>query len=323
MKTKILLAAAMLCAASLSAHAVDLPGPVVDTAWLAQHRNEVQVVDVRSDTESYTAQHKIETEKKSGKKVIAAVGGHIPDSLLVDFGTIRTEQSINGVKIKYMLPSKEQFERIVQAAGIQADKPIVLVPSGMDVSDVDEALRMFWQLKVYGEDRVAVLDGGMAAWLLEGREVATSAAPRKAGNWTARAERKELLATSDDVAQASANKSAQLIDARALPQYYGLSKRDYVLALGHVPGAKAYTPDLLTRSKNGALYFYPAQVYRKLFAGSDIDASAPAIAYCNSGHLAAGAWFVMSEIIGNRASKLYDGSMHQWTLERRPVEGVM
>ncbi|HJV85296.1 MAG TPA: rhodanese-like domain-containing protein [Noviherbaspirillum sp.] len=323
MKTRVLLAAAALGVASLPAFAVDLPGPVVDTAWLAQHRSEVQVVDVRSDTDSYTAQPKIETEKKTGKKVVAAVGGHIPDSMLVDFGTIRTEQNVNGIKVKYMLPSKEQFERLVQAAGIQSDKPIVLVPVGKDVADVDEALRMYWQLKVYGEEHVAVLDGGMAAWLAEGRDVTTSPAPRKAGNWASRGEHKELVATSDDVAQASSSKAAQLVDSRPLPQYHGLSKRDYVFALGHVAGAKPYAPELLARSQNGALHFYSAQVYRNLFLGSDLDAGAPSITYCNSGHLAAGAWFVMSEIVGNRSTKLYDGSMHLWTLEHRPVSGVM
>ncbi len=323
MKTRILLAAAVLGAASLPAFAVDLPGPVVDTAWLAQHRHEVQIVDVRSDTDSYTAQPKIETEKKTGKKVVAAVGGHIPESMLVDFGTIRTEQTVNGIKVKYMLPSKEQFERLVQAAGIQSGKPIVLVSVGKDVTEVDEALRMYWQLKVYGEEHVAVLDGGMAAWLAEGRDVATSPAPRKAGNWTSHGEHRDLVATSDDVAQASSSKAVQLVDSRPLPQFYGLSKRDYVFALGHVANARPYTPDLLTRNQNGALYFYPAQVYRKLLAGSDLDAGAPSIAYCNSGHLAAGAWFVMSEIVGNHSTKLYDGSMHLWTLEHRPVTGVM
>ena len=53
-----------------------------------------------------------------------------------------------------------------------------------------------------------------------------------------------------------------------------------------------------------------------------ISSQQPTIAYCNTGHLASGAWFVMSEMVGNPNTRLYDGSMHQWTLEKRPTVAV-
>ena len=30
----------------------------------------------------------------------------------------------------------------------------------------------------------------------------------------------------------------------------------------------------------------------------------------------------MSEVVGNKQVKLYDGSLHEWTLEKRPMEGI-
>ena len=46
----------------------------------------------------------------------------------------------------------------------------------------------------------------------------------------------------------------------------------------------------------------------------------PVTTYCNSGHLAATDWFVLSEILGHPDVKLYDGSMSQWTADAsRPV----
>jgi hypothetical protein len=74
-----------------------------------------------------------------------------------------------------------------------------------------------------------------------------------------------------------------------------------------VAGAKSLAPELLTRAANGALYFHPAKVYEALMRASGIDPKAASVAYCNTGHLASGAWFVMSEIVGNRATSLYDG----------------
>ena len=50
-----------------------------------------------------------------------------------------------------------------------------------------------------------------------------------------------------------------------------------------------------------------------------IDTGKELITYCNSGQLASGSWFVFSELLGNSNVRLYDGSMHQWALEKRPV----
>jgi thiosulfate/3-mercaptopyruvate sulfurtransferase len=63
-------------------------------------------------------------------------------------------------------------------------------------------------------------------------------------------------------------------------------------------------------------------MYEALMRASGIDPKAPTVAYCNTGHLASGAWFVMSEILGNHSTRLYDGSMSLWTREKRPLVSV-
>ena len=55
---------------------------------------------------------------------------------------------------------------------------------------------------------------------------------------------------------------------------------------------------------------------------SGVDPQASTITYCNTGHLASSAWFVLSEVLGNKQTRLYDGSMHEWTLEKRAVQSV-
>jgi thiosulfate/3-mercaptopyruvate sulfurtransferase len=166
-----------------------------------------------------------------------------------------------------------------------------------------------------------VLDGGAAAWLAEGREFAVTPVAAAVGNWKAGTERAQLVAGTADVA-AAAGQKVQLVDGRALPQYLGLTKRDYVGGYGHVDGAKVLAPELLTRAANGALYFLPAKTYEALMRAQGIAPDAPAINYCNSGHLAAGSWFVMSEIVGNKQTRLYDGSLYLWTLDKQPLVSV-
>lgn len=315
------LAGLALAALAAPALALDLPGPVVDSAWLAKNLGEVQVVEVRSDFASFSREPVFETDKKSGKKTLAEVGGHLPGARLVDFKVVRAERQVGDRKLKYLIPEKADFQTRMQAAGIVADKPIVLVPVAQDIADIDEALRLYWSLKVYGEDRLAVLDGGAAGWIAEGREFSTAPAAAVAGTWKAGAERPQLVAGSEEVAAAAAAK-VQLVDGRPLPQYHGLTKRDYVAGFGHIAGARVVAPELLTRSANGALYFLPARTYEALLKASGVEPAAPAIAYCNSGHLAAGPWFVMSEIVGNKSTRLYDGSLYLWTLDKRPLVSV-
>ncbi len=301
-----------------------LPGPVVDTQWLASNLDKVQVVDVRSRVKSFVTEPEFETDPKTGKKILSEVGGHIAGSRLIDMKTMRTDRIISGVTVKYMIPAKADFEKAVQAAGIEAGKPIVLVAVGSEVSDFDDALRVYWQFKVYGEDEVAVLDGGMAAWLIEGRAYRVDAASARPGTWLAKADRSErYFAGSDDVAKAIESRSAALVDSRDLSQFHGLAKRDYVSAYGHLEGARLFPAELVMKQSSGALKFMSAATYRGLLKGQGIDPDSPAITYCNSGHLSSGPWFLMSELLGNRQVRLYDGSLHQWTLEKRPLVGAV
>lgn len=310
---------------AMLASATDLPGPIVTTEWLAANLQNVQIVDVRSNAKSFAELPEFETDAKTGKKTLQSIGGHITGATLIDFKAIRTERQIGELKVKYMIPEQAAWEKLARTAGINANKPIVLVPVGLDTADVDEALRVYWQFKVYGENNVAVLDGGMAEWLIEGRPFDQSAIKTNvAGNWAAKGDlSSQYLATSEDVAQAIANQSATTIDARDLKSYFGLTKRDYVFSYGHIPSAQLFPVELMTKTASGAVKFYSAQTYQALMEAQGINSSKPVISYCNSGHLASGPWFVASEVLGNKSARLYDGSMHEWTLEKRPVEGAV
>ena len=320
-KIQLLLAFALTGLVSL-VQAITLPGPVVSADWLSNNQSDVQIIEVRTDLASYLRNPEFDTDKKTGKKFLVEVGGHITNSTLLDFKKVRVERLVDGKKIKFLIPEKADFEKLVQSLGINSDKPIVLVPIGQDMSDIDEALRTYWSFKVYGEDQVAVLDGGIAGWLGEGREYVTNNAQKVTGNWSAKAYRKELIASSDDVAAASKAGKPQLLDARQPAQYLGLAKRPDVLTFGHIAGSKELAPELLAKPSNGALYFWQKNTYDALMSANGLSVKGPTIAYCNTGHLAAGGWFVMSELVGNKSTKLYDGSLYLWTLEGRPLVGV-
>ncbi len=301
-----------------AALAASVPGPLVETQWLANNAAKVFIMDVRANPRSFVEKPVFAKDKKTGKLILLQIGGHIPNAVFVPFKDARTDRTIDGKKVQKMLPEKAQFEKLMQQAGLNQDDAVVLVTEGEGSGDMTIATRMYWQLKYFGHDKVAILNGGMAQWLNEGRNVSVDASKKAAGNWTAKAERRELLATSEDVATAVKDKSAQLVDNREIGQYLGTSKRSYVYAKGHIPGAKMFPHELLVQ-EDGAAKFHSVKELKDLVKALEVDAGKPAITYCNSGHLASGGWFVLSELMGNKNVKLYDGSMHEWTLEKRPV----
>jgi thiosulfate/3-mercaptopyruvate sulfurtransferase len=324
MKQQIrIFAGAALLGLTQWALALDVPGPVVSGEWLAKNRAEVTVLDVRPNPKSFALNPEFETDKKSGKKFLVELGGHIAGATLVDNKKVRVDRVINGITVKTMIPLRADFEKLARGWGVPAGRPIVIVSAGMEPTDFNEAARLYWQFKVYGEDNVAVLNGGSAGWIGEGREISTTPAKVTEGNWASKADRSaEMMVDASDVEKSMAAKSAQLVDARDDAHFLGLAKSGSVAAPGHIAGAKNVFTGLMSTLSGDAARLLAPETYRDIFKLSGIDPQAPAIAYCNTGSQASGTWFVLSEILGNKQAKLYDGSLHQWALEKRPLVAV-
>lgn len=303
--------------------AAELPGPLVDTEWLAKHLNDknLVVLDVRADTKSFTAKSGGSPSipgmnpcgAKKGKKPETA--GHIPGARLWDWKTVRVKRVVNGIELISMTPTSEAFETMVRELGVNNDSAVVITADGAETSTLTFATRVYWTFKYYGHDKVAVLNGGTVKWKAENRPMSFDPNEGLAkGNFTARAERREMLATTADVEAAMNTKQMQLLDGRTANYYLGQEKKDYVYAKGHIPGAKNLAHTQLADDKTHA--FKSMDNLKKLAADLGVSTTKPTITYCDSGHLSTGQWFVLSELMGNKNVKLYDGSMHEWTKQK-------
>jgi thiosulfate/3-mercaptopyruvate sulfurtransferase len=319
---KSLRLATLLLAASGAVNAVELPGAVVTPAWLNEHRAAVVVLDVRSDVDAFTVAPEYETDAKTGAKKLVSAGGHIADARLVDFNLTRVSITVGDKKIDKMLPGGDAVQSLMRGLGVGQDDVLVITSVGETSDEVNMAARLYWTLKTYGETDMALLDGGNVAWLAAGLPVSTAPmATVAAGDWTAGELDKTWFAGIDDLKPAGA--APMLIDARPSPQYHGLYfKKPSVAAGGHVAGALSFPIDMQTRQVGLAQTFMTAAQYAKVLSALDIKPQPGAISYCNTGHMAAGAWFVLSEIMKIDGVRLYDGSMHEWTTLGRPVVGI-
>lgn len=308
----------IISAFSSGLNASTLPGPLVDASWLQSNLKNTRVISLRADLKSFTKKPVYKTSKKSGKKKLIKVGGHIPGATLINYKKIRGTIIIDGKKVKKMLPDQAAFTKLMQAAGINKNDSIVISTKGHNNGDMTMATRLYWQLKYYGHPQIAILDGGLAAWTLAGNKLSFAEQKNIRGNWQAGKINTQVLATSSDVESAVKNGEA-LIDNRSLSQYLGTWHKSYVYAGGHIPGAKHFPTELMTQASLPARFLKTDEL-KKLYQTMGVQPSSNSISYCNSGHLASGSWFILSELLNNKNAKMYDGSMHQWTLEKRAVK---
>lgn len=301
-----------------SALAVEVPGPLIDADWLAEHLDQVKILDVREDLDSFTRRAVLVRKRFTGDLKLQRAGAHVPGAVLVDYLNIRADKEIDGTNVRYMLPDKTEFEKLMQSWGVNRNDAIIIMSMARSNREVPLATRLYWQIKYFGHDNVAILDGGVVEWLLQEKPASIEVSQAKPGNWQVTEERASLLASSEDVAAAIEQADTQLVDSRNLDFYLGVNKRSYVRKKGHIPGAKVFPNELLTRADAGEV-FMDSEDLQQMAEQLGIDTDAPIITYCNSGQLASASWFVFSELLGNKKVKLYDGSMHQWSLEKRPV----
>ena len=300
-----------------------LPGVTVSPEWLRGNSGKVVVLDVRSELDAFTRAPEFATNSATGKKELLALSGHIPGARLVDFGKIRVDRMVEGKKISKMLPSAEEVTALMDKLGVNTGDTLVITSQGESSDDMDMAARLYWTLKVYGDRNMALLDGGNAAWVAAGNPVSVEPmGALAAGDWKASALNNAWLAERADIHVGDSKQT--LIDARPPPQYLGLTyKKPLVIAPGHIQGAINFPPDVRFRPVGTAQRFLSPAEYRTVLRSIVLKPENGSIVYCNTGHIAAGAWFVLSEIMGMKNTRLYDGSMHEWTTLGRPTVSVL
>ncbi|RVP49196.1 sulfurtransferase [Sinorhizobium medicae] len=274
--------------------------PLVDAEWVKAKAGDENVVilDIRDKV----------AETELGDKP------YIEGAVVAPYASAGWRTEVDGVP--GMLPPLEQITKLIGDLGIDNDDHVVIIPWGTDSSEFGGATRIYWTFKYLGHDEVSILDGGWRQYAAGG---ARSAEPAKPEPATFAAEpQEELLATTEEVA-AALEAGKKLIDGRPAEQYEGKSKSPIVRANGTIPGSANIEHSKLY-SKDHALFARPETV-KALTEAVGLAADEENITFCNTGHWASVTWFALSEVLGNKKTSMYDGSMAEWTADpARAVE---
>jgi thiosulfate/3-mercaptopyruvate sulfurtransferase len=296
------LGAAILFSATMAASVAGAHAdPLVNAEWLNAHRanQNLVVLDIRSAIDGGGAQ--------------AYAAAHIPGSVHSDYDKAGWRVTRNNVP--FMVPTTPELEKLIGDLGIDETSHVVVVPAGVNVLDFGSVARTYWTLKYVGVKDVSILDGGLAAWRQAGLPVESGVKAPSPKIFTATVDN-SILALANDVEAIEGKGGASLVDARPASFFHGKEKAPASQAYGHIPGAVS-----LDSAK-----FYDPQTNRlkpksELAAVASAVPAGPAVSYCNTGHWAATDWFVLHELLGRTETRLYAGSMVEWTSNAsRPIE---
>lgn len=193
---------------------------IVSVEWLAERlgRDDVVIADCRFEL----------ADPAAGRR--AYEHDHIPAAVFFDLDKdlSRSPRRSGG---RHPLPPMDEFTARLGAAGIDDTVMVICY----DDSNGGMAARLWWMLRYAGHERVALLDGGYAAWLAAGKPVTRDRTAPVAREFVPRLQH-HMVATMEEVREMSTTGRGIIIDSRAPERYRGeIEPLDPVA--GHIPGA--------------------------------------------------------------------------------------
>ena len=261
------------------------PEALVSTDWVAENRSaeNITVVEVDVDTAGYDE-------------------GHVPGALGWNWSRQLCDQVVRDI-----LP-REDMEGLLSASGIGNDTMVVLYGDNNNWF----AAWAFWQMKVYGHEKVAIMNGGRGKWLAEGRELSTDTPAPEAANYTASEADNSLRSFLPEVQDALEGGGFDMVDVRSPEEFTGEILAPPGLPEtcqrgGHIPGASS-VPWGLACNEDGT--FKNRDELAELYSSRGVGGERPVIAYCRIGERSSHTWFVLAYLLGFDNVTNYDGS---WT----------
>jgi thiosulfate/3-mercaptopyruvate sulfurtransferase len=220
------------------------------------------------------------------------------------FFDIENDFSDTASNLPHTLASTSQFQCSCQKLGINKDSLIVVY----DNLGMFSSARAWYLLKSMGHKQVAVLNGGLPAWLSAGFSVKPVYAEKVVkGNFSADFDHASFC-NADYVEQSTENSNVAILDARAEERFLGLAPEPRAgVRAGHIPNSKSLPYANLL--KDGALK--SKSELEILFAHVNHDENCQWIMTCGSG-ITACILALAANIIGHNNLCVYDGSWSEW-----------
>jgi thiosulfate/3-mercaptopyruvate sulfurtransferase len=223
--------------------------------------------------------------------------GHIPGATHFDLFGLSLVDTTEAPLKAFMF----MIHHVLELRGVSESKEVVFYEdnSGM------RAARGLWFLEFYGHPNVKMLDGGFKAWQAAGAPITTDATPPKAATFKA-ADRREVLATADDVLRSIDKSDIVILDTRSKGEYLGTHVR--AARGGAIPGAIhiEWTDNLAADGK-----FKSNAELEAMYDKAGITPDKEVVSYCQGGYRSAHS-YVALRLLGFPKVRNYIGSWKEW-----------
>jgi thiosulfate/3-mercaptopyruvate sulfurtransferase len=257
---------------------------VVSTVWLAEHLKDPNLVVLAVGDESDYA------------------ANHIPGSLFVNYHETHLMTAPSGLSVE--LPPMADLEKLFGKLGVSNDSHVVLYTLKTTFSWMTRIYLTFDAMGLGAQ--TSILDGGLAAWSGEGREVTNKVPVVRPGTVKA-CQQNDVIASLDEVKASVKHPGVEIIDARNTEFYTGQTQPGDQRR-GHIPGAGSL-PFTSVIDDKGKLK--SAEALAELFRGAGLRPGDRIIAYCHIGQQATAVYFA-ARLLGHNV-KLFDGSWEEWS----------
>ncbi|MEM6625565.1 MAG: 3-mercaptopyruvate sulfurtransferase [Pseudomonadota bacterium] len=279
--------------------------PMVSAKWLVDHMSapDLRIVDA-------TWFAPFLNPEKTGEE--AYMERHIPGARFFDIDEIADEAS----DFPHMLPSPEKFASRVKRMGIGDGHRVICY----DQNGYFASARTWWMFRVMGHSDVAVLDGGLDAWIAEGGEL-EDLPPVRADerHFTVRT-RYDLFRTLPKMQSLVDAGATQILDARPEGRFTGEAPEPREgLASGHMPGA-LNLPHGAIIGEDGKLK--DEKALEAAFAAAGLNLDKPIVTTCGSG-VSAAVLALGLAAIGRDDASVYDGSWSEWAATKDAAIAVV
>jgi thiosulfate/3-mercaptopyruvate sulfurtransferase len=280
------------------------PEYLVETEWLAQHLDDVVVLDC---TTHLIPDPKITYVVKPAREDFEL--GHIPGAQFCD---VSRDVSDTTQTLNFMRPTPEDFAAAMRRFGIGNGTRVVTYST----ANPWWATRVWWLLREFGHDNAAVLNGGWQKWTAENRAIETGPGHHRSASGFVVREVRNLMVGKDEVKAAVGDAGICTLNALLPAQHTGSGGNSYgrpgrIAGSVNVPAAHLLDP--------ATNVFLPAdELRRRMGAVGALDR--PVIAYCGGG-IAASADAMILTMLGHTGVRIYDASLSEWAKdESLPME---
>jgi thiosulfate/3-mercaptopyruvate sulfurtransferase len=275
------------------------PEALVSTEWLAGHLQEpnTRIVESNEDVLLYDT-------------------GHIPGAVHIDW-----RQDLQDPLVRDYI-SPEAFAELCSRNGIGRDTTCIFYGDKSNWW----ACYALWAFRLFGHEKVKILNGGRDKWISEGRPMTREKPNPPRVNYPVPSRRHDAeIRAFYEEALAQSESGRPLIDVRSPGEYRGEVThmpeypQEGVLRGGHIPRAKSVP---WKTAANDDATFKSRKDLEKIYSeGCGLKRGEEVVAYCRIGERSSHTWFVLTYLLGYPKVRNYDGSWTEWgNRVRAPIE---